>query len=64
MGILAILEKAGKGKGVSSDVEEAPESKPAAKSDYRAELKEAAEEGDWDAFASAVEGLCKQCMKT
>ncbi len=60
MGILAVLAGAKKGEGDDSTEEEAPESKPAEKTGYRTLIKEAAEDGDWDAFADAVVGLCKQ----
>ena len=58
-GIFAALGEA-KDKGASSDVEEAPESEPAEKTGYRSLMKEAAADGDWDAFADAVVGLIKQ----
>ncbi len=59
MGIFDVLKGAKKGEEAESEEEEAPESKPA-KSGYRTLLKESAEAGDWDAFADAVAGLCKQ----
>ena len=63
MGILDALKGMKAGKGAESDEEEAPESKSAPKTGYRTLIKEAAEDGDWEAFADAVAGLCKQCMK-
>lgn len=59
-GLLAVLEGVKKGKGDDSEEEEAPESKPGEKTGYRQLMKEAAEDGDWDGFADAVVGLCKQ----
>jgi hypothetical protein len=64
MGVFESIMGAKKDKGVSSEEEEAPESGPVApKTGYRALLKESAEDGDWEAFADAVAGLCKQSTK-
>ncbi len=60
MGIFDVMKDAAKGKGADSDEEKAPESGAAPKTGYRTLLKEAAEDGDWDAFADAVAGLCRQ----
>ncbi len=59
MGIMEALAGAKKDPDAASE-DTAPESKPSEKSGYRTLLKEAAEDGDWDAFADAVVGLCKQ----
>ncbi len=58
----------GKGASPSSSSHEGKEEGEAAepkpeKTGYRAVLKEAAADGDWDAFADAVVGLCKQSAK-
>lgn len=58
MGLFDALAGA-KDKDAGSE-ESAPESKSGEKTGYRTLIKEAAEDGDWDAFADAVVGLCKQ----
>jgi hypothetical protein len=61
-GLALILGKP-KGKGVMSDEDEAPESETAEKKDsYDSVMAEAAEAGDWKAFASAVKGYVRSCM--
>lgn len=62
-GLALILGKPkGKGAPMSEEDDEAPESEPAEKDSYDALMADAAEAGDWKAFASAVKGYVRSCM--
>ncbi len=63
MGLMEALAGAKKDPDAASEDTE-PESSPSGKSGYRTLLKEAAEDGDWDGVADAIEGMCKQAMKS
>jgi len=62
-GLLAILGKPSKDKGVASE-DEAPASEPdmGGGDDFRSVMIDAAKSGDWEAFADAVKGYAKSCM--
>jgi len=52
-----------KGKGASSEEEEAsePKAEESAEGEYKSLIADAAKAGDWDAFADAVAGYVRSC---